>query len=104
MVAYYHANPGDETFRLDLHHTLPLGEPYLDPRSQLTHWLVSRPYPFGLDLETCHVGDVHVDLYWVLPISESEKQLVRAESVEALEERLEAAAIDPYDPLREPVV
>jgi hypothetical protein len=49
-TVYYH-RPG----RLGLGHTLPIGEPWL-PESACDHWLVSLPYPFGPDLQTCHGG------------------------------------------------
>ena len=52
MNAYYHANP-DESFRLDVGHTVPLGEPWL-PGSLLDHLLVSQPYPYGPEFEMCH--------------------------------------------------
>ena len=45
--------------RLGLGHTVPIGELWL-PGSACDYLLISRPYPFGPDLETCHVGDRHV--------------------------------------------
>lgn len=43
--------------RLGDGHTMPIGEPWL-PGSTCDNLLVCPPYPFGPDLQTCHVGDV----------------------------------------------
>jgi hypothetical protein len=67
MTVYYHRGG-----KLGLGHTLPIGEPWL-PGSVCDHLLVTLPYPFGPDLQTCHVGDRHVEFLWLLPISETER-------------------------------
>ena len=56
--------------KLNVGHTLPIGEPWL-PGSGCDQLLVCVPYPFGPDLQTCHVGDLHVEFLWLLPITES---------------------------------
>ena len=58
--------------KLNVGHTLPIGEPWL-PGSGCDHLLVCVPYPFGPDLQTCHVGDLHVEFLWLLPITEPER-------------------------------
>jgi hypothetical protein len=50
MVAYYHATGGD--YELDHGHTVPIGRPWVHG-SKCDHLLVSLPYPWGPDLETC---------------------------------------------------
>lgn len=79
--------------RLDLGHTMPIGEPWL-PDASCDNLLVCLPYPFGPDLQTCHVGDRHVEFLWLLPITEAERSFKVVEGVEALESRFEDAAIE----------
>jgi hypothetical protein len=50
---------------------------------------VSLPYPFGPDLQLCHVGDRHVDFLWLLPITEQERAFKVAHGQEALEARFD---------------
>jgi hypothetical protein len=52
MVAYYHATSGD--YRLDHGHTVPIGRPWIRG-SSCDHLLLSLPYPWGPELETCTV-------------------------------------------------
>jgi len=89
MNVYYHRGG-----RLGLGHTVPIGEPWL-PGSRCDHWLVSLPYPFGPELQQCHVGDRHVDFLWLLPITKAERDFKAARGLEELERRFEAAAL-PY--------
>jgi suppressor of fused protein SUFU len=77
---------------LDIGHTLPIGEPWL-PGSKCDHLLVSLPYPFGPDLQTCHVGDRHVEFLWLLPISEAERDLKISSGLEALESRFDEVGL-----------
>ncbi len=74
-------------------HTLPIGEPWL-PGSAGDHLLVSLPYPFGPGLQTCHVGDLHVDLLWLLPITATERQYKIEHGLEALDTRFEQAGLE----------
>jgi hypothetical protein len=102
MNAYYHANP-DESFRLDVGHTVPLGEPWL-PGSSLDHLLVSQPYPYGPDFEMCHWERGHARILWLLPITESERDFRAQHGLEALEQRFDDASLHYWDPQRAPVV
>ncbi len=77
---------------LDIGHTLPIGEPWL-PESGCTCLLVSLPYPYGPDLQTCHVGDRHVEFLWLLPISEAERDFKVTSGLEALESRFEEVGL-----------
>lgn len=101
MAAFYHA--GSPDMRLGLGHTYPIGEPWL-PGSRCDHMLVSLPYPFGPELEKCTWPSGHAQLLWLLPITQAERDFKAAEGLEALEQLLEDARIDPWDPHREPVV
>ena len=54
MTAWYHTR-----HRLGLGHTMPIGEPWVSGAS-CDHFLVSRPYPYGPDLELVPIGAEHV--------------------------------------------
>jgi hypothetical protein len=77
---------------LGLGHTVPIGEPWL-PGSSCDHLLVSLPYPYGGDLQTCHVGDRHVEFLWLLPITPAERAFKMAHGVDALESRFDDVAL-----------
>jgi hypothetical protein len=68
MTAYYHSN-----HQLGLGHTLPIGEPWLEG-SHCDCLLVSLPYTFGPKLEICKVDGGHVHLFWLLPITQAERE------------------------------
>jgi hypothetical protein len=102
MVAFYHAND-DESFRLDVGHTMPLGEPWL-PGSTLDSVLVSLPYPLGPDFEMCDWAGGQARLLWLLPITTAEREYRHAHDLEALEQRFDEASIDFADPSRDSVV
>ncbi|MEU4198240.1 suppressor of fused domain protein [Kribbella sp. NPDC026611] len=78
--------------KLGLGHTLPIGEPWL-PGSACDHLLISLPYPYGPELQTCHVGDRHVDFLWLVPISASERDFKLTSGLEALESRFDKAGL-----------
>jgi hypothetical protein len=98
MNVHYHRGG-----RLGLGHTVPIGEPWL-PESLCDHWLISLPYPYGPELQKCHVGDRHVDFVWLLPITESERDFKAIQGVDALEERFEAADLHYWDANRDSIV
>ena len=83
MAVYYHRGG-----TLGLGHTLPIGEPWL-PGSVCDNLLLSLPYPFGPDLETCHVGDRHVQFLWLLPITDAERDWKVSSGLESLESRFD---------------
>lgn len=89
--------------KLDLGHTLPIGEAWL-PGSRCEHLLVSLPYAFGPELQTCHVGDRHVEFLWLLPITEAERALKVASGVEALESRFDEVGLKYWQVDRSSVV
>jgi hypothetical protein len=103
ITAYYHCNPDDETYRLDIGHTVPLGEPY-EPGASVDHLLVSLPYPFGPDLEVCDWDGGHARLLWLLPITAAEKRFRHEHDLEALEQRFDDAKLHYWDLARPSVV
>lgn len=102
MTAFYHCG-GPEPHRLDLGHSLPMGEPWT-PGSTCEYLLVSLPYLHGPDLERCALPDGHARLLWLLPVTESEIAFRRKHGTEALEQLFDEAEINPVDPRRPAVV
>ena len=98
MTVYYHRGG-----RLGLGHTYPIGEPWL-PASRCDYMLVSLPYPFGPDLQLCHVGDRHVDFLWLLPITQAEQEFKAANGLEALEKRFEEEGLRYWEVERKSLV
>lgn len=101
MVAYYHAGP--ESQRLDVGHTVPIGEPWL-PMSACDHLLVGLPYAYGPELERCQWRGGHARLLALVPITEQERAYKVHHGADALEARLEGAAAMVVDPARPSVV
>jgi hypothetical protein len=99
MVAYYHATGGE--YALGHGHTVPIGRPWVRG-SSCDHLLVSLPYPWGPELETCTVPGGHIRVLWLLPITAAEKTFRHVHDLDALEQRLEAAGVLPTDPRRLP--
>jgi hypothetical protein len=79
MSAYYHHTDG-----LGLGHTCPIGEPWLD-NSTCDHLLISLPYTLSQKLEICQVGEENLHIYWILPITKSEREYKVRNGLEALE-------------------
>ncbi|MEV5576792.1 suppressor of fused domain protein [Spirillospora sp. NPDC052269] len=94
MVAHFHV-----FHHLDLHHSLAIGRPWV-PGSACDHLMVSLPYLHGPDLEHCPLVGGHARLLWVLPVTAAEVGFAREHGHEALEVRLDQAAIIPTDPAR----
>ncbi|MCY7347268.1 MAG: suppressor of fused domain protein [Pyrinomonadaceae bacterium] len=98
MTTYYHS-----LHRLGLNHTFPLGETWIE-NSTLEYCLVSRPYPLEVDVETCKIEDGHAHFFWLLPITESEREYKIKNGVDALEEKFEEAEIKYWDSNRESII
>jgi len=94
MAAYYHRTQG-----LGLGHMLPIGEPWLEG-SACDGLLVSRPYPFGPELEMCCLGERHMHLDWLLPITTAERVFKVERGQEALEQRFDACGLEYWKPSR----
>jgi hypothetical protein len=94
MAAWYHGRHG-----LGTGHTLPIGEPWL-PGSTCEYFLVSRPYPFGPQLEVCNMADAHIHVLWLLPITTAERAFKVQAGAEALERRFDACGLEYWNPVR----
>ncbi len=100
LTAFYHCGP--ESQRLDLGHTVPIGEPWL-PGSSCDHLLVSLPYPFGPELEVCNWRGGHARVLWLVPISDSERERKVTDGQEQLEQLFDSRGVRYWDPARSPV-
>ncbi len=98
MTAYYHAGP--EHQRLGLGHTVPIGRPWIED-SQCDHLLASLPYTFGPELEQCPMPEGHVQLLWLIPITEEERAFKVEHGVDALEDLFEDEGIEYWNPSRQ---
>lgn len=101
MTAWYHADP-DPSHQLGWGHTLPIGEPWIE-HSRCDVLLVCRPYPLDPRFEVLDLDGTHVHFYWLLPITESEREYRATAGLEALEQRFEDAQLRYWDPHRSPV-
>jgi hypothetical protein len=97
MSAFYHAGPPEQ--RLDVGHTVPIGEPWVDG-SNCDHLLIALPYPYGPELEVCAWDGGHARLLWLLPITEAERDYKALNGLEALESRFDDQAIKFWEPSR----
>jgi hypothetical protein len=100
MVASYHA---DARYRLSVGRVVDIGRPWMEGAAA-DHLLVSLPYPYGPSLEHCEVPDGHVQVLWLVPITEPEARYARDHGVEALEQLLEDTGVDVMDPQRRSLV
>lgn len=98
MAAYYHA-----TQTLGLHHVFGLGEAWVEG-SALTAGYISLPYPWGPALELFDYADRRVSIYWLMPISQAERELAVRAGADALEQRFEGAEVAYWDLRRRSVV
>lgn len=98
MTVWYLGSEG-----LGTGHTLPIGEPWLSG-SACEHFLVSSPYPFGSKLEMYNFRDWQLHVLWLLPFTKAEREFKVKESLEALEQRFDASALEYWIPGRASVV
>ena len=89
--------------RLGLEHTINFGRPWLNG-SRCTYGLVSLPYLDGPSLEDFRYEDNIARCLWLIPITQQERDFKVANSMEALEQRLEHAKFDYLDIARPSVV
>lgn len=100
MIANFHA---DTRYRLSIGRTIRIGRPWIDGGTA-DHLLVSLPYPYGRALEHCEAAGRHVQILWLVPITEAEAQYVEARGAGALERLLEQSDVDVISPTRRSLV
>lgn len=80
-----------------------LGEPWVKG-SNCTHILISLPYPYGPGFEQCAIGDGHLHIYWLLPITEREHDYKVRNGADALEEVFETKGLEYWKTKRKSVI
>jgi hypothetical protein len=66
--------------------------------------LVSLPYTFGPELEICNVNGDHIHLFWLLPITQAEREFKVRNGQESLEKEFEKQGLEYWRIDRESVV
>ena len=94
-AASYHRNVAV----LGVYHTVNFGQPWLDD-SHCDHGYISLPYLDGLELQLWRTPAGSVSSYWLLPITQAERDFKIEAGWEALEELFEASELDYLDPAR----
>ena len=98
-VAYYYMTGN----KLSLDDTVNFGRPWQNG-STCEYGLVSLPYLDGTSLEKLLIDNVTVYCYWLIPITEKERNYRWSSGIEKLEERFESNQVDYIDPYRNSVV
>ncbi|MBE7439064.1 MAG: suppressor of fused domain protein [Spirochaetales bacterium] len=84
-------------------HTVNLGRSWT-PSSLCTHAVIQQPYIDGIALEIFEAAGFHVHCYWLIPITEAEKDFALEHGYEALAELFERKALNYLDPNRASLV
>jgi hypothetical protein len=95
VCASYHRN----VLPLNIHHTVKIGQPWLD-NSTCDHAFISLPYLDGQELELFNFEDREIHCYWLIPITEKERDYKIENGCEALEELFEEKQFDYLNPNR----
>ena len=95
ITASYHRN----VLPLNLHHTVNIGQPWLD-NSKCGYGFISLPYLDGEELEIAQIAEKTVNCYWLIPITEKERNYKIDHGVEALEQLFEEKQLDYLNPER----
>jgi hypothetical protein len=96
VTASYHRN----VLPLNLHHSVNIGQPWLD-NSKCDHAFISLPYLEGEEFELFSFEGNEVHCYWLIPITEKERDYHLENGCEALEELFENKQLNYLDPDRE---
>ena len=99
ILATYHRNG----MPLDLHHTVNMGQPWLD-KSECDHGFISLPYLDGQELEIFSFGGLEIHCYWFIPITEKERDYKAKNGYEALENLFEEKQFEYLNPTRESLI
>ncbi|WP_343613764.1 suppressor of fused domain protein [Flavobacterium sp.] len=96
VCASYHRNLRP----LNIHHTMNIGKPWLG-NSKCDHCFISLPYLDGEEMELFSFNGQIFHCYWLIPITEKERDYKIEEGCEALEQLFEDKQLDYLNPERE---
>lgn len=88
---------------LNLHHTVNIGQPWLD-NSNCDHAFISLPYLDNQELRLFNFDDHEIHCYWLIPITVAERDYKIENGSEALEQLFEEKGLDYINPDRKCVV
>lgn len=95
-TAHYHRTGSS----LGLGHSVNFGKPWID-ESRCDHGLISLPYLDGPKVENMILaGGKIVKFYWMVPVTRTEVEYKKANGLESLERKFEAAKFNYVDPHR----
>jgi hypothetical protein len=95
VCASYHRND----LPLNIHHTINIGRSWLD-NSKCDHCFISLPYLDGEQLELFNLNNKDHHCYWLIPITEKERDYKIENGCEALEQLFEDGQLDYAEPNR----
>jgi hypothetical protein len=95
VAASYHRN----ALPLNLHHTVNIGRPWID-NSKCDHGFISEPYTEGQGLEFFKFNEETIHCYWLIPITEAERDYHTENGCEALEQLFENGHLEYANPKR----
>jgi Suppressor of fused protein (SUFU) len=96
VCASYHRN----CLPLNIHHTINIGRPWLD-QSTCDHCFISLPYLDGTDIELFEFNKKTYHCYWLIPITEKERNFKIENGCEALEQLFEDKQLNYLNPDRQ---
>jgi hypothetical protein len=88
---------------LGLHHTVNIGTPWQD-NSICDHGFISLPYLDGEDLEIFEKEEEHLHNFWLIPITEAERDYKIEHGWEKLEDIFEEKRLDYLDAERKTLI
>jgi Suppressor of fused protein (SUFU) len=82
---------------------IDMGRPWIED-GEASHFLVSLPYPLGPDFEHVLVPEIHIRIFWLLPVTDAEVEFILREGVDAFKELAEEHEVLYADPRRPSLV
>ena len=95
VCASYHRNK----LPLNINHTINIGRPWME-NSKCDHCFISLPYLDGEELELFDNNKQEYHCYWLIPITEKERDYKINNGSEALEQLFEDKQLDYLNPKR----
>jgi hypothetical protein len=88
---------------LNIHHTVNIGRPWMG-KSKCDHAFISKPYLDGVELEIFQYDEQEICCYWLIPITEKERDFKVENGCEMLEQLFEDKQLNYLNPNRECLV
>jgi Suppressor of fused protein (SUFU) len=79
------------------------GRPWIDG-AVADHFLLTLPYPFGPEFENVLHNDLHIQIMWLLPITNAEAAFIQRRGIDQFEQLAESSGVQFADPRRPSLV